>query len=221
MVTRFTRRLPDRARAGLTMLEVAVSGALMGGVFLVIGLSLQSAYSSYGMADAVSQLDQKAHRALESIVRDIYDAGAGSVGGPTGINGSNTIAFRRPGGYDAATGIIWGPETRISWQLDADEDDDGIDNDGDGLIDEGEVVWTLDVDGASERSATRVRGVAEFLEGEQLNFVDDNGNGLVDEAGLVFEWDETVLTVRLTLEAVGPKGVQLTRTVQTAIRLRN
>ncbi len=194
----------------------------MGGVLLVIGLALDTAFSSYRMAEAESQMDQAAHRALEDIVRNISDAGAGTLWDPTGVFGASDLSFRRAAIYDSAGGTIgWGTESQIGWRLEPGELDDGLDNDGDGLIDEGEVFWLIDVGEATERSVVKIKSVAEFLGGEEPNLADDNDNGLIDEAGLDFQWDGAVLTVRLTLLAVGPKGAQLTRTVQTSTRLRN
>ncbi len=222
MMLRHANNPGRNPRSGMTLLEVMVSAVLMSSAFLAIGLAVDTAYSSYRMTEAVSQLDQQAHRALDRIVANISDAGADSVGAPTGINGRDTIAFRRANDYDSeGVAIEWGAETQIGWRMEQGEDDDGIDNDGDGLVDEGEIFWVLDVGEDTERTVTRIRGVSEFLEGEEPNNADDNGNGLVDEAGLDFEWDGTVLTVRLSVAAVGPRGVNITRTVQTAVRLRN
>ena len=194
----------------------------MGGVLLVIGLALDTSISAFRMAEAESQMDQAAHRALEEIVRNISDAGAGTLGDATGAFGSSDLSFRRAAVYDAAGEAIgWGTESQIGWRLEPGEVNDGVDNDGDGLIDEGEIFWLLDVGEPTERSVVKVKNVAEYLGGEEPNLADDNDNGLIDEAGLDFQWDGAVLTVRLTLLAVGPKGAQLTRTVQTSTRLRN
>ena len=210
------------SRAGFTMVESAVGAALLGGVLLVIGFALDTSFSAYRLAETESRLDAAAHRALNQIVDEIADAGAGTLGADTGVFGSTTLSFRRAALYDAeGEAMTWGTETQIAWRMEDGEVDDDADNDGDGLIDEGEVFWIYDVGEANQRTATRIRGVPQFLEGEVANLADDNGNGLVDEAGLDFEWDGSVLTVRLTLAAVGPRGVQLTRTVQTATRLRN
>jgi len=209
-------------RAGLTLVEVAVATALLAGIFLALGLSLDSAFDAQEMAEAEAELDQQAHRALGQIVRELADAGAASLGAPTGAFGSTTLAFRRPAAYDSGTDVTtWSTETRIGWRREAGELDDGADNDGDGLVDEGEVFWTYDFDQATERTVTKVRGVPELAEGEDANLLDDNGNGIVDEAGLDFEWDGAVLTVRLTLARVGPNGEPMLRSVQTATRLRN
>lgn len=208
--------------AGFTLVESVVAAVLFSGVMLTLGLAMDSAFGSYRMAEAESRLDQAAHRALDQILANLEDAGAGTLGAPTGAFGSSSLTFRRAASYDADGGAIdWGEETTVAWQLEEGELDDDLDNDGDGLVDEGEIVWTIDVGGPSERTVTRVRGVPQNLDGEEPNLVDDNGNGLIDEAGLDFEWDGTVLTVRLSLTAIGPRGVVLTKTVRTATRLRN
>ncbi|MFT5291850.1 MAG: type II secretory pathway pseudopilin PulG [Planctomycetota bacterium] len=211
-----------RHRAGFTLIESVIGATLMSGVLLMIGLALDTTFSAYRMAESESQADQAAHRALEDILRNISDAGAGTLGDPTGAFGSSDLSFRRAALYDAAGEAIgWGSESQIGWQLEPGELNDGIDNDGDGLIDEGEIFWLLDVGEPTQRRVVKVKSVAEYLGGEEPNLADDNDNGLIDEAGLDFQWDGAVLTVRLTLLAVGPKGMQLTRTVQSSTRLRN
>ena len=76
---------------------------------------------------------------------------------------------------------------RFEFVYDPDEVDDGQDNNGNGLIDEGRIVWTRNVGAPDERSVVLCHQVREYLEGEVPNGLDDNGNGLVDEKGLSFE----------------------------------
>jgi hypothetical protein len=66
-----------------------------------------------------------------------------------------------------------------------------------------------------------VNWVRELLEGELPNGLDDNGNGLIDESGLSFEIDGDTITIRLTLERFDAEGTLITRTVETAVTLKN
>jgi hypothetical protein len=106
------------------------------------------------------------------------------------------------------------------------ETDNGADDDGDGLIDEGMIEFTRDLGAGTERIVRWARGVREYLAGENPNVADDNANGLTDERGLSFSLTGRILTIRLTLQAVGAKGdgasgTVLSRTVETSVRLRN
>jgi hypothetical protein len=96
-----------------------------------------------------------------------------------------------------------------------------VDNDGDGRIDEGQVVWIENPGIPGERRMVWARNVADLLEGELDNDADDNGNGLVDERGLSFEAVGDVLTIRLTCERLDEGRRPLRKTVTTAVRLRN
>jgi hypothetical protein len=78
--------------------------------------------------------------------------------------------------------------------------DDGADNNGNGLVDEGCLFWTRDVGEPSEKTHVIARGVREYLEGEEPNLDDDNGNGLEDERGFCLERVGEALVIRLTLE---------------------
>ena len=110
---------------------------------------------------------------------------------------------------------------RLGFQYDAGEVDDGIDNDGDGLIDEGVFFLERDSGGANQRRIVLAKNVRELLQGEAPNAVDDNGNGLVDEPGFVASIVGDVVTLRLTIEETTPEGGLVTRTADSSVRLRN
>ena len=101
--------------------------------------------------------------------------------------------------------------------------DNGVDDNGNGLVDECRIEFQPDVVGDPGLVIGWGSFVREYLEGEIPNGVDDNGNGLVDERGLCLTYDNAsgVLTVRLTLERLDPLGRPLTRTVETAVQVRN
>ena len=78
-----------------------------------------------------------------------------------------------------------------------------------------------DPGGPGERSTVLATRVRVLQGGEELNGLDDNGNGLVDEAGLCFDQEESLLTIRLCVEGVGPSGEAIVRTFEDALVLRN
>ena len=132
----------------------------------------------------------------------------------------SSVEFRTCTGV-AGGAATWTNDKRIAFAYDPGEVDDGLDNDGDGLADEGQLVLTLDVGLATEQSVVLTSYVRELLEGELPNGNDDNGNGLLDEGGVSFELVGQTLMMRLTLEKRDTDNNLLTRTVETGIRLRN
>lgn len=117
--------------------------------------------------------------------------------------------------------LVPGPVTRIEYVLEPGEVQDDLDNDGDGLIDEGSVVLTRDPAGPDEISVILCRNVREYYEDERLDFVDENGNGLVDEAGFHIQRQGDQLVIRLTVEDVDLRGDVVTKSAEALIRIRN
>ena len=117
--------------------------------------------------------------------------------------------------------IDWSNQHRLAFEYDTGEVDDGVDNDGDGLADEGNLVLRRNDGLANEVRIVLCRGVAELFEGELANGIDDNGNGVVDEAGFNVHRVGDVLTIRLTVQDALGQGVILTRSLETSSRLRN
>ena len=101
------------------------------------------------------------------------------------------------------------------------EVDDGLDNNGNGLADEGVLLWTRDLGGAGESTHVICRGVREYLQGEEPNLDADTDNGLEDEPGYCLERVGETLVIRLTLERqVSDAGIQQ-RTIETSVKLRS
>jgi hypothetical protein len=117
--------------------------------------------------------------------------------------------------------VVYEPTATIGFEYDPGEVDDGVDNNGNGLIDEGQVVLTRGVGTGNAVRSVLVDGVAELLEGEVLNADDDNGNLMDDETGFCLQRIGSVLTIRLTLEDKAEDGTVTRRTMETSIRMRN
>ena len=124
-------------------------------------------------------------------------------------------------GYEAGAPILGAP-TRFTLELSPSEIDNGLDDDGNGLIDERLLVRITNPGDPDEQRSVLARGVRALLEGEVDNGLDDNGNGLADEAGFALDMDGGVLSVRLSLEIVDPEGGDnIIRTLETSLTLRN
>lgn len=206
----------------MTIVEATIATGIMGIVVAGAVKMSESGGSAYQTGVSVTDLEIRGSRALERIVREMSVAQAGSLV-PANPNGASSIDFVKP--ESVALGVVtWGPTVRLVREYDALELDNGIDDDGDGLIDEGVLIRIEDPGGANEQRRVLVRGVAELLERETSNGADDNGNGLIDEEGFSISVQNgtsvTAVTFQLTLEDMGPAGLYQ-RSMQTTIALKN
>jgi hypothetical protein len=208
-------------RSGFTLLEVVIGALLMALLLGAIGMTVLRGGVAYEAGIAVSATEVKARRVLDRVANEFAAAGVGSLDPPpAGPLGVSSVEFRTCTGV-AGGAATWSNDKRIAFAYDPGEVDDGLDNDGDGLADEGQLVLTLDAGLATEQSVVLTGYVRELLEGELPNGNDDNGNGLLDEGGVSFELVGQTLMIRLTLERRDTDNNLLTRTVETGIRLRN
>ncbi len=214
------RRPHSTARAGFSLLEVMVSTTILlmvfGGVLTVSTRSRDAFQRSVANAEVLSL----SRGALDRIAGELVAARVDNlVPAVTTALGSSSIEFDVAQDWVAGA-AQWG-RVRISWVRSPAELDNGIDDDGNGLIDEGDVVRVSDPGGPDEQSVVLVRGVSELFPGEQSNLADDNDNGLVDEAGLCFTVDGRTVGLRLSVERLGPDGRLLARSFETRVVLRN
>lgn len=222
-------------KEGFTMIEMLISVVLLGVMVVAVGLTSRKATDAYNEGTSVDTLNSQAHRAIERMLREIEGTGQAMLGPRPEIEqnfGSHRLSYRVATDWVAGV-TTWGGTTEIELELEPGELDDGLDNDGDGLIDEGMVVLTQ-FEGTPTLAemlandalpgADRIvlcRGVRELLAGEDANNLDDNGNGLIDEPGLCFEVLGEVVTIRMTLDAFDREGRILTKTVDSSIWVRN
>ncbi len=211
------RALHDRRARGLTLVELVFSLALLATLALAAGSVTDRAADAFQESSANEDLTVRAHAALERTLEPLAEAESAAL--PALDLGSDTITYHRATGF--AGGTQWGPNTQVGFVYDTGELDDGLDNDGDGRVDEGQVVWLENPGQPGERRLVLATGVREYLEGETANGLDDNGNGFVDESGFWISGNGEVLTLRLTLERLDPKGRLLLCTVESSSRVRN
>ncbi len=210
-------------RAGLTVVEVVIAMTVLALVLAMVGLATLSGQEAYKTGVNAAHLENMTRRTLDRIADELMEAGQGSIGMQAlQPLGSAALTYRTNEGY-AAGNNVWSTDTTIQFQYAPGEVDDGVDNDGNGLIDDGVVVLIRDSGGPDQQTVVLTRWVAEFLQGETPNGADDNGNGLQDEQGLSFEYDpgQRTLTIRLTLQRPDAEGRIATRTMQTSVRVRN
>lgn len=215
---------PRRASrsAGFTLIETMIAATILAIVLSAIGLTVLRGKENFRQGISVTVIEARAQRLLNRMVEELRYAGRDSVPvQPLLPSGSSDLEFRVCDGYGGAA-TLWSNRMRLARLPDPRDPQDGIDNDGDGVVDEGQVVLTRNLGEFDEIDVVLGSGVRRFLEGEDANVLDDNGNGMVDEPGLSFLSDGLgTLTIRLSLEARDPRGQPLVRTVQTTVSMRN
>lgn len=208
-------------RAGFTLLEMTIALVmlvmLLGGAALV--LTRGQGVFRRSMSD--SAIDTGANRALNSIARRLTGAGATTLFPvPVAPAWSDSIGFQEVVGWNAGA-ALWSTDTELRLEYEPGELDNDLDDDGDGFVDECQVLQVENAGQPDERRVVLLRNVREFLEGEEPDGVDQNGNGLEDERGLCFELRGDALIVRLSAMRRDPEGEVTIRTLETAVAMRN
>jgi hypothetical protein len=210
-----------RTRSGFALIEVAVS---LGIIVLIFGSLVEvnrSTLNAYAQTSAETLLQSEARRALDRVSAELENGGLATLQPNPVVNWTDNLVFQACTGVDPLTGAMtYGTPTKIAWVLDPGELMNGIDDNGNGLIDEGELVLTRNYNQANPQSVVIAHNVANLLEGEIANHADDNGNGLIDERGFCIIREGNLLHIRLTLQR-SVKGKVVQATVETGVRLRN
>ena len=220
---RRTSRGADRRErtAGASLIEVLIASTLAA---VAIGGALSFAGENFRSTEtlkSLSQLNTRAHRAMETMFANLLEAGVNSLpSGPLPPSEVSRMPFRRPVGFNGGS-VQWGPEHLIELERDPSDPDDGVDNNGNGLVDECRIVLRIRPGQPDEVVTVLATRVAEFMRGELPNGLDDNDNGLIDEPGLVFERDDNTIVINLTMQQRGPQGRVFTRMVNSSFVLRN
>jgi hypothetical protein len=212
------RNVLPSGQGGFTLVEVVLVGLLLVAVLGSVALVAGSSDRMYRTGSLSSQLEFQAGTTMERVCEELRKAGVDTLFPvPDEDVGSSSVQYVQA--TELVGGVVqWTPVRRLELELEVGEVDDGLDNNGNGLVDEGRLVLVEDA-GARRRVLTR--WVARYLEGEIANGVDDNGNGLIDESGFSLEFQDGAVLVRLTLERRTTDGVLLRRTARSSVTPRN
>jgi prepilin-type N-terminal cleavage/methylation domain-containing protein len=211
----------DPRRTGLTLLELMFSMTIFSVVVAGVYGLLFTGVDTYGMGMTLTELERHTGRVLDQLADELSVSGKEKTSPhPVPPTSSSSLLFAPSAGY-AAGNTQWAPSRSVTLEYDPEDPNDGVDNNGNGMIDECVVVLRTDVGEPTERRIELTRWVPEYLEGEIPNGLDDNGNGLVDERGLSFDLVGDVWTIRLSLERRDGKGRTLVHTVETSVTSRN
>lgn len=215
------------------MLEILISFTIL---LLLVGLVAEAVSTSrgaYGQGMSSSAVESLARRTLDGMAVRLTGASAATVrvdnpAPPPAANVITWIDWQAVDGY--AGGPILAPQSRIQLELMAGELDDGVDNNGDGMVDECRLVFVPDAF-AGGLEVGLAGFVTRFAEGEIANGVDDNGDGDIDEPGLSLTWEPVAagatgdrggrLVLQLTLERASGPQTRVQRSVRTTVRVRS
>ena len=211
----------EGATAGFTLLELLVGISILALVLVSTGAVGGAAVGVYGVAATRSDVDTRTRRALERVSEELAVAdSAVLMPSPAGPQGTSSLMFRKVVGQTNGVADL-GPFISLAFALADGELDNGLDDDGDGLIDEHVLTLTRDPGGPAERRVVLCSDVREFLGNESKNGLDDNGNGWLDEPGFIIQQTGSALAIFLTVETPMADGELLSKTLQTTVRMRN
>jgi prepilin-type N-terminal cleavage/methylation domain-containing protein len=212
----------DPRRAAFTLIELLVSMAVLALVISAMGMVQIRTQQASKVTLTRTLSEMAAQRALDRIVGELTGVGRSLIfPDPVSNLGTSALTYQHPTGVNAAGVVQWDTPCRLELQLEPGEMDNGIDDDGDGLVDERRLVLTKNFGTANARAIVLCSGIPELLEGETANGLDDNGNGLIDEPGFCVQRVGDLLTIHLTVQRARGGGQIETSTVQTSIVLHN
>ncbi|MBK7642302.1 MAG: type II secretion system protein [Planctomycetes bacterium] len=210
-----------KTRGGFTLLELVIATALLSLVLGAVGLVQMRTRDASRVSMEREQVESLCRRTLDRVAEELQGVGHSLLfPDPSTDYGSSTITYQHPTGVSNTGVVSWDTQSSLVLQLEPGETDNGIDDDGDGLIDERQLVLTHNV-GAHPISTVLCGGIPELAEGETANTLDDNGNGLKDEAGFNVHKVGDLLTVRLTVQGVLDQGQVVSSTLETSVVLHN
>jgi prepilin-type N-terminal cleavage/methylation domain-containing protein len=211
-----------RARSGFTLIELSISLTVLALLLSAVAIVQMHGQKATSAIRTQSDLERRANRALLVVTRELTGLGVHTLApDPTTSLGTDTVTFQRPDSVTAAGDVIWAAPTVLALLMDEGEADNGVDDDGDGLVDERRLSITRDVGTLQQKTTVLCHGVSAWMQGELPNGLDDNGNGVVDERGFSLRRVGDLMSVRLALVATAESGETVTWTSATALVIHN
>jgi len=213
-----TPKTTAERRGGFSIIELLIVITMLALMMSVLGVVSFTGRNAYEQTALLNDLDSRGARALARVSDELVTAV--NLGPISASAGTGDLTFQQVLGF-AGGAPVWGPLMRLEAEFEAGEVDDGVDNDGDGLVDERMLVLTRDIS-TSPKRVVLVRGITEFGLGEiPNNLVDDNGNGVEDEQGFNLQLVGDVITIRMWLQGMNADNQVVVRELQDTVRLRN
>lgn len=211
---------------GFTLVEVVLSAALLGMIFGAAALVTISSSGAYEETSTHSRAASAVRRSLERCSQELSLTSVTTLTPDplfvVGVvnTGVSTLTFTPIIGA-GLTAPVWDAPRRLQLSFSPTDANDGVDNDGDGVVDDCQLELVLDIGTADQRTIVLRQHLREYYAGETFNGIDDNGNGLTDERGFHVTRTGSLLTVRICVEQPGRGGATLIDTLETSIDVRN
>jgi prepilin-type N-terminal cleavage/methylation domain-containing protein len=213
--------MKNRRQAGMSLIEVSVASGIVSVLLFAATSVANRSFTAAQNMDRASDLERKGQTAMETICAALTDAGRTTLDPlPLTPYGSSTLQFRPAAGYTAGT-VTWKDPSVIAWRESSKDPENGLDDDNDGIVDDGEVVLRRNVGTGSENLVLLARGVPARAPGELVNSADDNGDGLRDERGLSFVMVKNGIRVRLATARIDAEKKVITRMAERIVALKN
>jgi len=210
------------SRGGFSLLELVIATALLSLVLGAVGLVQMRTRDASRVGLAQEQAESLCRRTLNRVADELGGVGHSLLFPDPSTNlGVSTLTYQHPTGVSNLGVVSWDTQTSLSLQMAQGETNNGIDDNGDGLIDERRLVLTRGVGTAHPIATVLCSGIPELATGETANGLDDNGNGVVDEAGFNIRKVGDLLTIRLTVQVPYGQGQVATSSLQTSVVLHN
>jgi prepilin-type N-terminal cleavage/methylation domain-containing protein len=209
-------------RAGYTLLELLLSAAVMGLVLTALAqVQMRSSVESKSM-QAREIAAGRARRALDRVAEELTGVGRSLIfPDPSSGFGVSALTYQKATGINAAGVVQWSTPSRLELRIDPGELDNGIDDNGNGLIDEQQLILTRDFGLPTAQQIVLCSNIPKLAPGELVNGVDDNGNGVIDEAGFNVQRIADLLTIRLTVQQPYSGNRVATISMETSVTLHN
>jgi len=192
------------SRAAFTLLEMVISIGLVALVVTNIVLAMDTSTKAYEVGSSRVEIEEQARRTLDRIALAIMGSSRdGLAPGQEHPLHTSSLTYQLNLGYQDGE-AVWSDPERIEREEEA-----------------ALIAWSRNPGAPEEQRVVWTKWVREYMNGEVANGIDDNGNGLIDEKGLSFTINGDLVTIRLTLERVGPDGTALTVPLETQVNVRN
>ncbi len=167
------------ASAGFTLVEVLVVTALLLPMLIAIATTTGLVQNSMSVNEVRGDLSRKMHRVAEDVGRLMRSAALSTMEHrhepgeawhfPTELVTGVSLRFRHAEGLLSINATSLSSLRTLEFVLEPGETDNGLDDDGDGLVDEGSLMQFQD--GISWRLARDVEFCTFTLEGRVMRFV--------------------------------------------------
>jgi len=151
----------------MTIVEVVVSSLILTTIVLVVSSTVLDSQAFFAEEARLYSLDQSGRALLARVEQEIRASAASSIL-PLAISDSSFLDYQKAAGVNADGTIALGPLLRFSFELVPGEIADSVDNNGDGLIDEGTISWR-DESGTARAIAANALGMRVNRAGSALH----------------------------------------------------